>query len=149
MSKDDHMNRCAPDLDNYAYSTALAFESINMSDKWDPSKELFGSVTHYDLERFARTVAYKVAHNLRNGFKMSQEADPLEYINCNQPDWQSDPVVEQEDEKITTRAMAVRALTMLKKANDSIQEAQMPLVFTTMALEKLIEHGLSEEEWKK
>lgn len=53
------------------------------------------------------------------------------------------------DEKITTRALAIKALRMLREASNSIHEAGMPMTYTMLALEKMMEHGLSEEEWKK
>jgi hypothetical protein len=53
-----------------AFTEALALESIPETLKDCDSAELI---------RFARTVAYKVANNLKNGFEMSPEDDPLDY----------------------------------------------------------------------
>ncbi len=67
-----------------AYSTALAGESVHddLKRKWDQDAKVFDGITHEDLERFARTVAYKVAHNLKNGHQMDPKMDPLTYIDC-------------------------------------------------------------------
>lgn len=48
-----------------AYSKALAWESIppQMDEKYDEATQSFHLITFQDLERFARIVAYKVAHN--------------------------------------------------------------------------------------
>jgi len=63
-----------------AYSTALAGESVHddLKVKFDSDSEVFNGVTHDDLERYARTVAYKVAHNLSNGHKMDPSMNPLD-----------------------------------------------------------------------
>ena len=63
-----------------AYSPSIAFESIphQISSKWNG--ESFDGVSNADLECFARTVAYKVAYNLRNGFPMDYTIDPLHYL---------------------------------------------------------------------
>jgi hypothetical protein len=68
-------------MGNTAYNRALAFESIHddLKEKFDGATEQFSRVTHEDLERFARTVAYKVAYNLKNGFEMDPDSDPLDY----------------------------------------------------------------------
>lgn len=60
-----------------AYSQALALESIPFWKKWDGDS--YNGVTPNDLEQFAKTIAYKVAHNLRNGHKMDYSIDPLDY----------------------------------------------------------------------
>lgn len=78
-----------------AYSEALAGESISdaMKAKWDPKSKVFVGLTHDELERYARTVAYKVAHNLSLGFTMDPANDPLTYIDCGEkpkPPWSLD-----------------------------------------------------------
>ncbi len=62
-----------------AYSEALAGESVHddLKAKWDAEQEAYYNVTNDDLERYARIVAYKVAHNLANGFKMDGRLNPL------------------------------------------------------------------------
>ena len=66
-----------------AYTTALSGESFDPQDGYyDPDTNCFQSVSHTDLERFARIVAYKVAHNLSLGYKMDPYADPLLYVEC-------------------------------------------------------------------
>jgi len=82
-----------------AYSETLASESMGMRDKWDPEAQVYNGVTYDDLERFARIVAYKVAHNLKNGHKMDPDMDPLEYVDCSS--WSKDDpgVVAVREEK--------------------------------------------------
>lgn len=63
----------------FAYSQALAFESLDLGDKFDDIKKVFNDVTFDDIEKYAKTVAYKVAHNLSNGFVMDKHDDPLNY----------------------------------------------------------------------
>ena len=53
--------------ENFAFSTALALESVH--------EELY-SVPSEELIRYAKTIAYKVFHNLKNGFPMDLEDDP-------------------------------------------------------------------------
>ena len=65
--------------DGFAYSQALAFESLDLGAKFDDSKKVFNDVTFDDIEKYAKTVAYKVAHNLSNGFVMDKNDDPLIY----------------------------------------------------------------------
>jgi hypothetical protein len=63
-----------------AYSEALAFESAGDL-PYDSKTESY--VLPPDiLEYYARIIAYKVAHNLRNGFTMDPDQDPLTYIDC-------------------------------------------------------------------
>ena len=66
-----------------AYSKALAGESISdaMKAKWDSESETFVGLTHDELEKYARTIAYKVAHNLSNGIPMDPVNDPLTYVS--------------------------------------------------------------------
>lgn len=78
-----------------AYSKALAGESITdaMKVKWDPKSKTFSGLTHDELERYARTIAYKVAYNLSLGFTMDPANDPLTYVDCGEerPDpWRLD-----------------------------------------------------------
>ena len=63
----------------FAYSKALAFESLELREKFDQDKKEFNGVTFDDIERYAKIVAYKVAHNLQNGFVMDKSDDPLDY----------------------------------------------------------------------
>jgi hypothetical protein len=53
-------------------------ESLSLWEKYNPDTSSFDGVTFDDFERFARIVAYKVAHNLKLGMKMDPEFDPLE-----------------------------------------------------------------------
>ena len=62
-----------------AYSEALALESIGKMGRWDEEDEVYNKVTNKQLERYARTVAYKVAHNIKNGSEMNPDLDPLKY----------------------------------------------------------------------
>ena len=64
-----------------AYSKALAWESIpdSFCNKFDQNSGIFSGITHDELERYARIVAYKVAYNLRNGASMNFDLDPLKY----------------------------------------------------------------------
>ena len=63
-----------------AYNTALAWESASDS-RYDQVTEEY-RFTADELERYARIVAYKVAHNLKNGWTMDPDMDPLTYIDC-------------------------------------------------------------------
>ena len=65
--------------DGFAYSQALAFESLELGDKFDDSKKVFNGVTFDDFELYAKIIAYKVAINLQNGFVMDKSDDPLQY----------------------------------------------------------------------
>lgn len=64
-----------------AYNKALAGESISddMKKKWNTETEVFDGLTHDELERYARTIAYKVVYNLSNGHVMDPDMDPLKY----------------------------------------------------------------------
>jgi hypothetical protein len=69
----------------FAYSRALAMESLNshrLAEKYDEKRNTYHHVTFDDFEHFARIVAYKVAHNIKNGFPMDEGADPLTYVDC-------------------------------------------------------------------
>jgi hypothetical protein len=69
----------------YAYSKALALESLSshrLSEKYDEARKTYHHVTTEDFERYARTVAYKVAHNIKNGLLMDEGGDPLTYVDC-------------------------------------------------------------------
>jgi hypothetical protein len=68
----------------YAYSQELSGESIpdSMTKNYDTAHRCFHYVTFAELEKFARTIAYKVAHNLKNGYPMDESTDPLTYIDC-------------------------------------------------------------------
>ena len=52
-----------------------------MREKFDQDKKEFNGVTFDDIERYAKIVAYKVANNLKNGFVMDNNDDPLNYGN--------------------------------------------------------------------
>ena len=64
----------------YAYNPAVAFESAGDLPV-DPKTGEY-VLTDDILEYYARLVAYKVAHNLKNGFKMDPNNDPLDYVDC-------------------------------------------------------------------
>jgi len=51
-----------------AFNEALALESI---------PESLSECKNDELVKYARTVAYKVFHNLKNGHTMAKEDDPL------------------------------------------------------------------------
>ena len=67
-----------------AYSKALVLESIHdeLKAKWDAVEGKYNDVSDDDLEKLARTVAYKVAYNIKNGHMMDKLNDPLIYGNC-------------------------------------------------------------------
>lgn len=67
----------------YAYSEALALESVENLGTYDEGENVHNNVTSKELEHYARIVAYKVADNLKNGFEMDEKIDPLTYIECN------------------------------------------------------------------
>lgn len=60
-----------------AYNQALALESIGEIGEYDQEKGVHNNVTSDDLEKYAKTVAYKVAHNLQNGHTMDESINPL------------------------------------------------------------------------
>ena len=60
-----------------AFSNALALESVGKLGIFNAATGTYSGVTHDDLLRYARTVAYKVFHNLKLGHTMSKEDDPL------------------------------------------------------------------------
>ena len=66
---------------SFAYSKALAFESLELREKFDRDQVVFNQVTFEDFEKYAKIIAYKVAHNLQNGFVMDVNNDPLNYGN--------------------------------------------------------------------
>jgi hypothetical protein len=69
--------------DNSAYTEAIAFESMEPKDgTYDFENNVYNGITHKDVERFARIVAYKVAKNIKNGYTMDPYADPLVYVDC-------------------------------------------------------------------
>jgi len=65
---------------NSAFSRALALESASDS-RYDSSTGEF-TFTADELADYAKIVAYKVTHNIGNGFKMDPNDDPLTYIDC-------------------------------------------------------------------
>lgn len=60
-----------------AFNNALALESVGEIGIFDAATETYSGVTSDDLVKYARTVAYKVFHNIKNGHVMSKEEDPL------------------------------------------------------------------------
>lgn len=91
-----------------AYSKALAGESTRIKGglgTWDEKNEVLNGVTLDQLERYARVVAYKVAHNLSLGSEMDPEMDPLTYVDCGGgPDLHEqfgDAVVDKDDREAT------------------------------------------------
>lgn len=60
-----------------AFSNALALESVGELGIFNAATGTYSGVTHDDLVSYARTVAYKVFHNLKLGHTMSKEDDPL------------------------------------------------------------------------
>ena len=81
LDGDIAMNSKREIKDGFAYSQALAFESLELREKFDQDKKEFNGVTFDDIERYAKIVAYKVANNLKNGFVMDNNDDPLNYGN--------------------------------------------------------------------
>ena len=70
--------------EQFAYCDAVAFESAGDL-PYDPMTGQY--VLPPDvLEYYARLVAYKVAYNISNGFRMNPNIDPLEYVNCGDND---------------------------------------------------------------
>lgn len=71
----------------YAFNYALAGESIpdELSERMYSEQGTFDSRLNRLLVKFATTVAYKVYHNLRNGYSMDMTKDPLEYVDCGNP----------------------------------------------------------------
>lgn len=64
----------------YAYSESLALESASDL-PYDPKSGEY--VLPPDiLEYYARIIAYKVAHNIRQGYPMDKDIDPLTYVDC-------------------------------------------------------------------
>ena len=63
-----------------AYNRALAFESA--SDLPYDHKTGQYVLPPDILEYYAKIIAYKVAHNLKNGYKMDPDNDPLTYTDC-------------------------------------------------------------------
>ena len=65
--------------ENSAFSLALVGESIDddLAAKYDQDTDAFNGVTNYDLDKLAKVVAYKVFHNLKNGYEMDPDDDPL------------------------------------------------------------------------
>jgi hypothetical protein len=66
----------------YAYSEAVAFESSGDLPYNQETKEF--TLTHETLEQYARIIAYKVAHNISNGYKMDPTIDPITHFDCRQ-----------------------------------------------------------------
>jgi len=67
-------------MTTYAYSKELALESAGDLPYDHKTGEY---VLPPDiLEYYARIIAYKVAHNIRLGYPMDKDIDPLTYIDC-------------------------------------------------------------------
>ena len=67
-------------MTTFAYSEALALESAQ---GLPYNRETGEYVMPPDiLEWYARIVAYKVAYNIRLGYPMDQDIDPLTYVDC-------------------------------------------------------------------
>lgn len=60
-----------------AFSRAMAIESIGQLGVYDISSGVHNGVTVDALVQYARTVAYKVFHNLKHGHPMLPQDDPL------------------------------------------------------------------------
>lgn len=67
------------EVKTFAYSEALALESSGRLGDYDQESNTYNNITSKGLEDYARIVAYKVAHNLGNGFEMDKTIDPLKY----------------------------------------------------------------------
>ncbi len=66
-----------------AYTSAIAGESFEPDDGYyDQNTQRYNNISFDDLEMFARIVAYKVAKNISNGYKMDPYTDPLLYVDC-------------------------------------------------------------------
>ena len=63
-----------------AFSRALALESASDC-TFDNDTEVY-VLTADDMVRYAKIIAYKVAHNLENGHELDRSDDPLTYIDC-------------------------------------------------------------------
>lgn len=63
----------------WAYNSAVAFESAGDL----PRDPVTGDyvIPEDILEYYARLVAYKTAHNLKNGYQMDPNNDPLDYVD--------------------------------------------------------------------
>lgn len=67
-------------MTTYAYSEALALESAQ---SFPYNRDTGEYVLPPDiLEWYARIIAYKVAHNIRLGYPMDYNIDPLTYVDC-------------------------------------------------------------------
>ena len=71
------MSNIEKDFGTGAYNRALAFESASDLPYNEETGEYMLSPDA--LEYYARIVAYKVAHNLKNGHIMDPDMDPLSY----------------------------------------------------------------------
>ena len=63
---------------SFAYSKALAYESFG-DWKFRSEGQSVHTLTDEELESYARTIAYKVANNLKHGYEMDPTMDPLDY----------------------------------------------------------------------
>ena len=64
---------------DFAFSQALVGESISddLAAKYDQATDTFNGVTNDDLDELAKVVAYKVYHNVKNGYELDPDDDPL------------------------------------------------------------------------
>lgn len=63
--------------DGFAFSKALAWESLELRGKYSQTEKVFNGVTFEDIYKYAEIVAYKTAKNLKNGFRMNWSESPL------------------------------------------------------------------------
>lgn len=63
-----------------AFSEALALESASDCTYNEDTGTYI--LTAKDMIRYAKIIAYKVAHNLQNGSELDPDDDPLEYVDC-------------------------------------------------------------------
>ena len=63
------------DNDSFAFSTALALESVD-SKNFSGERQVY-EFTPDQLVGFATTIAYKTFHNVQSGFKMDSALDPI------------------------------------------------------------------------
>lgn len=66
---------------NNAFSKAFALESIGEIGVLNAETETYNGVTSDELVDYARTVAYKVFHNIKSGYKMSKEMN-MRFWEC-------------------------------------------------------------------
>lgn len=80
----------------YAFSTAVVFESVE-SENYNSENDIY-TFTPAQLEHYAKIIAYKVAYNLKNGFFMNPNNDPLNYEYTTTHDADGDGGFEYDEE---------------------------------------------------